>query len=316
MSCAELHPNGHNVPDMASSKTACYRELGAELRKLRETREITARQVAAHTGWDPAKVSRIETGYAMISRVDVIFYAAACDLYGPAVKNLLKLSSLAASHEGHWLSPHGDWLEDSLSSLIFHESTATNLVLYDPMVVNGLLQTADYARALISRERWRDAENVERCVEIRTQRREIIDRPSPAWFTFYVHEQALRNVVGSDEVMHDQLLQVVLLAAMRNVRLRVVPSTRAEQGAFGGALQVMRFKQHPPLAYLDNRVSGLFLEDEDFIAPYRDQLLPLLAELAWDAGQSREFVATLANEFDRGSLKADGGIYRLEEEQL
>ena len=297
-------------------RRACYRELGAELRKRREAAGLTGSAVAEYTGWDRSKVSRIENGHSVITPVDVIFYAGACGLLRPQITELEALSRLAESHDGYWLSPQGEWLETSLNSLIFHESTASNLVLYDPIVVNGLLQTADYARTLISRESWRDAEGVEHLVRCRMERRQILSRPDPARFTFFVHQQALHNLVGSAAIMHDQLLQVVLLAAMQNVTLRVVPSERAEQGALGGPFRVMDFVQHPPLVYVDNRVSGLFLEQEEFIAPYRDQQVPLLTELAWNAGQSRKFVAALANEFDRGSRRTHGGIYELEEEHF
>lgn len=70
----------------------------------------------------------------------------------------------------------------------------------------------------------------------------------------------MRNVVGSSKAMHDQLLQVVLLAAMHDVSPRVVPGERAEQGALGSEFQMMIFKRHAPLVHLDNSVSGLFVD--------------------------------------------------------
>jgi transcriptional regulator with XRE-family HTH domain len=298
-----------------SNISARHRQLGAELRKRRLAAEVTVRQVSEDTGWERTKVARVESGRHPTNPVEAILYLGACGVNRGQALDLLQLCRETEHSAGYWVSPNGDRVETALNSLIYHQSTASNLIIYEPMVVNGLLQTADYARTLIARERWRDAANVASCVEIRLARQEILGWPRPAGFTFFLHEQALRNEVGSGAIMHEQLLQVVLLSGLGHVRLRVVPTAAAEQAAFGGAFQVHSFARHRPLVYLDNHSTGLFLEDEEFVSAYRDLQLPLVAEAAWDEGESRRFVAALAHEFDRGSRTADG-IYELEEEQL
>lgn len=295
--------------------SARHRELGAELRRRRLATGTTIRKVTADTGWERTKVARIESGHHATDPVEAIFYLGACGVYEAQALDVLRLCREAERSASYWVSPDGELMETALNSLIYHESTASSLVIYEPMVVNGLLQTADYARTLIARERWRDAANVATCVKTRLARQEILGRPRPAGFTFFVHEQALSNQVGSGAIMHEQLLQVVLLSGMGHVRLRVVPTAAAEQAAFGGAFQLLSFVRHRPLVYLGNQATGLFLEDEDFVAPYRDLQLPLIAEAAWNEGQSRQFVAALAHEFDRGSHTADG-VHQLEEEHL
>ncbi|MCA1655232.1 MAG: helix-turn-helix domain-containing protein [Pseudonocardiaceae bacterium] len=291
---------------------ACNRELGAELRKRRKAAGMSAGEVADFTGWDRSKVSRVESGNVGTSEVDVIHYLGACKIWVPHAQDLLQLCRTAGRRLGYWLTPQGEWMDSVFSSLIFHESTAAAITLYDPLVVNGLLQTADYARALISREEWRNTENIEHCVGIRMDRQRILTRTRPARFTFFVHEHALRRQVGTKAVTHEQLMQAVLLAALPQVTLRVVPATAA--GPFGAPFQVLSFEQHQPLVYLDNQACGLFLEDKEFVATYR-RLVPHIEEVALDEGQSREFVAALASEFDRGSTR-DAGIYQLEEEHL
>ncbi|HEX2131235.1 MAG TPA: helix-turn-helix transcriptional regulator, partial [Actinophytocola sp.] len=223
------------------SSSARHWRLAAELKKRREAAGVSGAHVAACMGWSTTKLSRIENGLQTFRRVDVIHYLGALEIYGAATRDLLAMCPQDDDHQGYFLSREGDWLPSSLNALIFHESMATGMVLYDPMVVNGLLQTADYAQTLISRELWRDAENVERIAEVRMERKRILSRPAPARFTFFMHEQALRNLVGPSTVMHDQLLFLVLVAALHNVTLRIVPSERAEQGAFGGPFQVMTF---------------------------------------------------------------------------
>jgi hypothetical protein len=206
-------------------------------------------------------------------------------------------------------------LEDSLNSLIYHEVTAGRSTIYEPQLVDGLLQTADYARARIAAEHWRSSEDVESCVRIRLERQEILQVRQPAQFTFFLflHEQALRLQVGNAVIMHEQMLNLVLLTLLEHVTVRVVPSLAGERSAFGGPFRLFEYAKHKPLVYLDNHVSGLFVEDQDFVEPYQ-ALVPTISEVALDEGQSRQLIATLADEYDRGSERDAG--HRLEKEQL
>jgi transcriptional regulator with XRE-family HTH domain len=227
-----------------ANATACYRELGAELRKRREAAGVTAAQIAHETGWDRTKISRIEAGQVDISTVDVIFFLGACGIYLAQAKDMVQLCRIAQEGQGYWLSPHGEWLEDSLSSLIFHESTADRSISYEPFVVPGLLQTPAYSRVWIERSASRLSRNTDEALRIRGRRREVLHRPHPALFEFFVHEQALRAEVGSAKVMHEQLLHIVLMAALGHVTLRIVPSSAREHSVFGGPFRLFEFRDH------------------------------------------------------------------------
>lgn len=290
---------------------ACYRELGAELCKRREAAGLTVRDLAQRSGWSPAKVSRIENGLTEIDVVDLIFYVGFCEVYRAQALDLIAMCRDAERKLGYWLSPHDEWLEDSLSSLIYHEATAHRSTSYSPNGVHGLLQTADYARSWIVKERWRSRENIEECVRIRLERQRVLHMRMPGQFTFFMHEQALHRQMGDSSIMHDQLLHVVLLALLDNVTVRVVPS--AAEAEFGGPFHLFEYAQHPPLVYLDNHTTGLFLEDPEFVTAYRE-LVPVLADAALNGEQSRQLIASLAGEHDRGSERDAG--YHLEEEQL
>ncbi|MGH3761512.1 helix-turn-helix domain-containing protein [Actinophytocola sp.] len=290
---------------------ACYRELGAELRKRREAAGVTTARVAHQTGWDRTRVSRIESGRVGITTVDVIFYLGACGIYAKDAKELLRLCR-TAEHKGYWLSPHDEWLATSLASLIFHESTADRTIWYEPFVVPGLLQTRAYARTIIAPGAACMSRSVKEAVHIRIERQAILRRRNPAEFVFFVHEQALRTQVGSAAIMHEQLLHMVLMAALGHVTLRIIPATVTEQAAYGGPFQLFEYRQHSPLLYLDGFLTGMFVEDHDLVGDHYRHLLPELRALALDAGQSREFSANLADEYDRGSAPD----VRVEEEQL
>jgi transcriptional regulator with XRE-family HTH domain len=291
-----------------ANASACYRELGAELRKRREAANVTAARIADDTGWDRTKVSRIESGNADISTVDLILYLGACGIYAGAAQDVIRLCRTAVANQGYWLSPRGEWLEGSLESLIHHESTADRSISYEPFCVPGLLQTSAYARTKIARGAGSMSRSTEEAVRIRMERQEILHRRRPAEFVFFVHEQVLRTQVGSAAIMHEQLLHVVLTAALGHVTLRIVP----ENAVFGGAFRLLEYRKHAPLLYLDGFLTGMFIEDRDVVGDHYRHLLPELNAVALDAGESREFTAMLADEYDRGSpLDVD-----VEEEQL
>jgi transcriptional regulator with XRE-family HTH domain len=292
---------------------ARYRELGAELRERRVWAGLNGKELAERIGWSQAMITRIETGQRTIKPIDVYQYLGFCKVYGPNAQDMFDLATDAARKLGYWLSPHGEWLQDSLRSLIYHETAADRSITYEPLLIPGLLQTADYARARIAAEEWRSEFSVEECVRIRRQRQRILHAPNPAKFRFYVHEQALRLEVGSPAIMHEQLLKLVLLAALDHVTVRVVPLSAGERSAFGGPFVVFEYAEYPPLVYLHATSNGLFLEDKEFVEPFR-RLLPAMAAIALDEGQSRELIAALASGYDQRSERDVGD--HLEEEQL
>jgi transcriptional regulator with XRE-family HTH domain len=284
-----------------------------ELRKQREAAGLSNGQLAMRTEWSPSTISRIETGQLAIEPVDMIHYLGCCGLRRLRILDLIEPFRQAEYKLGHWIRPLGKWLEDSLSSLIYYESTADWSTIYQPQLVHGLLQTADYARARMRAERWRSLEDVDQHVRHRMDRQRILRVPRSASFMFFLHENALRAEVGGAAIMHEQLLQIVFATALTHVTVRVVRSSDVDALAFGGPFHLLEYRQCPSLVYLDNQSSGLFLEDWDYVEPYRD-LVPAIADVALDGGESREFIAALADEYDRGSAQDAG--HRVEEEQF
>jgi transcriptional regulator with XRE-family HTH domain len=157
--------------------TACYRELGAELRKRREAAGLTTVELARKLGWSVTRVSRSELGHLRLSVVDVITYLAFCGVYGNYGAELHAMCREAEPKPGHWLRRHEDGLPESAASLIYHETTASLSVGYEPEFVPGLLQTEGYIRSLTA-ERW-PHRDVEFAVEIRMDRQRILHRPDP-----------------------------------------------------------------------------------------------------------------------------------------
>jgi transcriptional regulator with XRE-family HTH domain len=297
-----------------SNASACYRELGAELRKRREAAGLVGEDICRATGWQRSKVSRVEMGKVEISLVDAIHYLAACKVFMTEAKDILDLCRTAERKLGYWVSSHKG-LEDSFSSLIYHEATASRSISYEPIIIPGLLQTERYTQAWMERKPGLSSEAIDAEVRLRGERQQILHRPQPGQFVFFVHEQVLRLQVGGRDLMHDQLLKLVLMAALPHVTVRVLPALAGERGLFGGSFRLFEYRDHNPLVYFSAACSGVFLEDREFVADYR-RLLPVIASVALDEAKSRAFIAELADALDRRSHRRDAGIYELEEEQL
>jgi transcriptional regulator with XRE-family HTH domain len=293
--------------------SAAYRELGGMLRRVRERSGLSSSELARKVDWPLPKISRMEHGRRPSTTTDVILYVVVCGLNMTEAKPLLELARRAERNQGFYLSDKR--IDGSLQSLIFHESSAEHTIIYEPQVIHGLLQTPEYARALIAAVNADiTGERLAAAVRTRMERQRILSLPNPARFTFYIHENALRLRGGTDEIMQEQLLHLVLTAALDNITLRILPNAAGERTAFGGGFHLMEFLEHRPIVYLDYLGgSGLVLEDPDYVNSYYE-LMPMLADVALDEGQSREFAADLADEFDRGSQQVVAGV--LAEEQL
>jgi transcriptional regulator with XRE-family HTH domain len=277
--------------------SAAYRELGGKLRQVRENAGLSGLELAREANWPQTKISRMEHGRRSMTVTDVILYVVVCGMSLPEAEPIIELARRAELKQGFYLSD--ERIGGSLQSLIFHESAADHSIIYEPNPIHGLLQTPAYARARIRALNPNVPEDtMAGAVRTRMERRQVLYRPNPSRFTFYLHENAVRLKVGTDSTMQEQLLHLVLTAALDNVIVRIVPSSA---GALGDAFHLMEFHEDRPIVYLDNlRFGGLILEDHDYVESYQE-LVPMLADVALDEGQSREFAAELADAYDRGS---------------
>jgi transcriptional regulator with XRE-family HTH domain len=282
------------------------------MRRLRVAAGLTGRQISYKTGWDPSRVSRVESGQESVDVAALSLYLGILRLPYDVAVPLIDLCRKAKADRGFWLSPHGQWVPDTLSSLIYHESTAAMSTGYEPMVVPGLLQTERYAHAMISRERWRAAIDVHAAVQTRLDRQRTLDRLS-ARYNFYIHEQALRLEVGSADLMAEQMIALTLASAAPNVEVRVVPAKAGAKSYFGQDFVLFQFEEYGALTYLGGAVSALFLEDGQYVSTY-SEMANELAAVAVSGEESRSFIAALADEYDRGSIRHAAD--RLEEKHL
>jgi transcriptional regulator with XRE-family HTH domain len=280
--------------------TARARELGSELRRIRESTGMSAFDFASVVGWSNSKVSRVETGMRGITEIDVVRYAAYCKATVVEMDDLVTRCR-EAEIPGYWLSRR-------LSTLVFHESTAASSLSYDPLVVPGLLQTEDYAAALIA-PRGLNRKDAEYWVNARMERQGLLRRRQ---FGFYVHEQALRLPLGNNRLMNEQMLKLVLLAEHPWISIRVVPF--ASGASFGSEFVLFHFEDARPLLYFEHGPLGLFMEDHTYIDAYRERVAAI-ADAALNRGESRELLAAMASDFDKPEASRDAHDHLAKEQQ-
>jgi transcriptional regulator with XRE-family HTH domain len=179
------------------------RVLGEGLRQAMERAELNGKQAAHLLGWSESWVSRLLSGKRGGSALDVAAFLGACRVKAPERDRLLALCQ--DQHTPGWLQQHGTRLPKQLVTLIKHEDKAVAVEDFQPIFVPGLLQTAAYARAVISRNVNVPPEEVDERVAARLARQILFSRDRPARFTFYIHEFVLRLQVGGAAVMSDQL---------------------------------------------------------------------------------------------------------------
>jgi transcriptional regulator with XRE-family HTH domain len=269
------------------------RELGEGLRRAMERAGLDQKGTAEKLGWSQSRVSRLLSGKRGGTEVDVSAFLAVAQVTGAERDRLLAICR--EQNVRGWLQQHGTRLPQQLRTLIDHENKAVSIDEFEPTLVPGLLQTTDYARALLREMGTYPPDEIEDRVAARLGRQGVFGRERPARFSFFIHEFVLRLPVGGPAVMREQLQHLLRKATRPYLTLRVVPAALGGHAAAAGAFRLMEFAEFRPVAYLESQTASLFLEKSDEIAAYR-RILGLLAETALRERESTQLIATLATE--------------------
>jgi hypothetical protein len=180
---------------------------------------------------------------------------------------------------------------------MLQESSASAIRSYEPLVIPGLLQTDGYARAIFEWAARNDKEGIELLVNARISRQSLLRRRMPPRCTFFIHERALRSVLGNAQIMHEQILFLVFSASLPHCSIRVLPESTGHCGVVG-SFKVIEYAAYPPAAYVETYTAGLFIEDPRDVATYCEILRRLDSD-ALKGAQSVEWLAELASDFDQ-----------------
>lgn len=243
--------------------TVRRRLLGGELRRARERAGCKAEEAAAHLECSMSKISRIENGMSPVKARDVRDLLEWYGVMDPAqVKAVMQLHKDA--QEQGWWEPYEDQLPSGMATYAGFECEAVALRAYEPMFVHGLLQTEDYARAVIGAANPSQAEAVENLVRFRMQRQQVqAERDEPVQLWVVLEESALRRPVGGRQVMASQIDHLIAAAARPDVTLQIMPTAKDAHAAMAGAFALMEFAAAiPTVVYVDSIAGNLYLEKE------------------------------------------------------
>ena len=254
---------------------------------------LNGKRTAALLGWSESRVSRLLTGQLTVPEIDVSAFLGLCHVTGPERDRLLRLAR--EQDTPGWLQQHGSHLPEQLTTLIDHETRATSITAFEQIRVPGLLQTGDYARALLERSATIPTSEIQTRVATRLGRRNLFSEPHRPRFTFFLHEFVLRLPIGGPAVMSEQLHELLRLGVRTYISIRVVPAAFGAHASMSGACRLMEFAEFKPVVYVEEETAGHFMEEPEEIAAYR-RIFEQLADCALDEGESRDLIAALAVE--------------------
>jgi transcriptional regulator with XRE-family HTH domain len=273
--------------------------VGVELKRRRERAGVSGAELARNLNWSQTKVTNMERGYRSVSRLDAARFLAFCREDGAATDELLDLFRV---HDGYWIQPHDLQPRDELLGLVALETTATRIDNTELNVVPGLLQTEDYAEALFRMCGVVPDDDIESRVQARQDRQALLCQELPPRFRFFIHENALRTVVGSARVMNEQLLHLVFAASRPHIVIRIIPASVGAHAGLDGPFRLLEYEKQQPIAYLEHAVTSLFLDTPDVVRQYRT-IWTRLEDVALTEEDSRQVLLSLASEYDQPQRK-------------
>jgi hypothetical protein len=274
--------------------TAQSRELGQELRQARKRGGLRGTAFCEELEWSTAKLSKLEKGWRGTSDWEIGTFLGKSGADKATRERVMRLAQ--EPDIGYFVRRHAGITSDGLLCLVMHQRSALTLTSYDTMVIPGLLQSVAYARALL--ETTGAFDFVDDVMRGRLDRQEHLRAQENARSTFYLHEAALRLVVGGSRTMHDQMMRLAFMCEWPHVTVRVVPFSAPGHPALRYPSALMTFTRNAkPVAYAESDLTTVFLEEEKALAFYREKL-SVLDGLALSAEESHEVFTHWANVYD------------------
>ncbi|MPZ85373.1 MAG: helix-turn-helix domain-containing protein [Actinophytocola sp.] len=283
------------MPVATDAVTPRARALAAAIREIRERSGVSGRKLSAQLGLSHGTLSHWETGRRIPSVEDVAAFLAVLGVVGEEKEHVLDLARHAA--EPNWLTVGMPGIPQQLAGVWECERAASAIAAWTPMIIPGLLQTPEYARATAVAGGLPEGE-VESRVMVRNGRREVITRRNdPVMFEALICEVALREVIGGTEVLAEQLRWLGDMAKRKNVTVRVVPLGVGWHPGFAGPFVLYDFPDAPPVVHFEHYSSGAFVPDADDVQAYRGAV-DRLREIAMSPAASTRHIAEVAKEME------------------
>jgi len=250
--------------------TALRITLGAQLRRLREASGLTTEEAAEAIRATHSKISRLERGRSGAKQRDVADLLSLYGVNGEAEREEMLMLARQATAPGWW-QQYGDVLPRWLELYVGLEEAASIIRTYEVQFVHGLMQTEEYARAVILiANAHAPAAEVDRRVSMRMRRQRLLTRPGAPELWAVLDEAALRRPIAGPDVMRAQLEYLLQLTDLPNVTLQIVPFRVGPHAAAGGPFTILRFPEPdlPDVVYLEQLNSALYLDQPSDVTDY------------------------------------------------
>ena len=250
-----------------SASLVLRRRLAGELRALRLQAGLSQEQVAEYLDASAYKIVRIENAQSAIGMSDLRQLLALYKVDAEVRDRLIDLGRHARKRGGWW-SSYRDLLPGPYVQLEAEASVVRN---YETSIVPGLLQTPDYARAMVlTASRAVSDEEVERRVNARIKRQERLHGENPLELRALIDEAVLRRRAGEPDIMRRQLERLVEVAELPNVSLRVLSYDAGLYPSIGNPFVVLTFAESidPDVVFCENRVGERYFHNADEVAGF------------------------------------------------
>lgn len=267
-----------------TSSSPGLRALSASLREVREARKFGLRELARALEIDPRLLSQWELGMRVPPVEEVGRILGYLRVAKEAAERILFLAKHAK--DPNWLDSNPVDLPAALTAVMQCERTASLITNWSPLIIPGLLQTPDYARAQLNASDIK-LEDADARLVVRLSRQRILATRHPVRLKVIISELAIREVVGDADIMSDQIDHLLGLAARPNISLRIVPGETGYHPGKIGMFTLYDFPADSTIVYLEHHHASAFVNELDAISSYR-RLVKLLQDkaLTEDASQA------------------------------
>jgi transcriptional regulator with XRE-family HTH domain len=244
--------------------------VGAQLRRLREAAGISRDDAGYVIRGSGSKISRLELGKVSFKERDISDLLSHYGVDDEQQREAILSLARDANAPGWWHN-YDDVLPTWFETYVGLEEAASLIRTYEVQFIPGLLQTADYARAVIVAGRPAlPPEEIDRRVKLRTDRQRLLDRESAPRLWAVVDEGALRRPIGGSRVMRAQLEHLLVMRERRNVTIQIMPFRFGGHAAEGGAFSILRFPEAelPDVVYVEQLASALYLDKRELVDRY------------------------------------------------
>jgi len=291
---AERAPAERALVAARNGPTALRIALGAQLRRLREDSRVTVAEAAEAIRATHSKISRLERGRSGAKQRDVADLLTLYGMTDEAQREELLALARQANTPGWW-QPYSDVLPSWFELYLGLEKAASIIRLYEMQFVHGLLQTEEYARAVILiSNAHAPADEIERRVSVRMKRQQLLTQPAAPQVWAVLDEAALRRWPAGPGVVRAQLEHLLQVTELPNVTLQVVPFEVGPHAAAGGPFTILRFPEPdlPDMVYLEQLNSAVYLDHPDDVIDYVT-VMDQLAVRARTGPDSKDMISAL-----------------------